>query len=61
MEHLKQLIEEQKNDIDRDENRDCYMGYELPKLVNYEFLGNKYKAISFWHDNEDIRPIELNY
>lgn len=35
------------------------MGYELPELVDYEFLGNKYKAISFWHDNEDPRDIEL--
>lgn len=30
------------------EDRIGYMGYELPKLVDYEFLGKKYKAISFW-------------
>jgi hypothetical protein len=42
-----------------DKNRG-YMGYELPILVDYEFLGTKYKAISFWHDNEDIRDIDLS-
>ena len=42
-----------------DENRDCYMGYELPQVKDFDFLGNKYKAISFWHDNEDIREIEF--
>lgn len=44
----------------KDENRDYYMGYELPILFDWEFLGNKYKAISFWHDNEDTRDIEFN-
>lgn len=44
----------------QDENRTGYMGYELPKLVDYEFLGNKHKAISFWHDNEDVRDIDLS-
>lgn len=44
----------------KDENRVGYMGYELPKLVDYEFLGNKYKAISFWHDNEDVRDIDFS-
>ena len=42
-----------------DENRTGYMGYEEPILIDWQFLGNKYKAISFWHDNEDIRDIEL--
>jgi len=51
------IVEIQK--MYQDENRIGYMGYELPELVDYEFLGNKYKAISFWHDNEDVRDIEL--
>ena len=42
-----------------DKNRTGYMGYEEPFLIDWEFLGKKYKAISFWHDNEDIRDIEL--
>lgn len=42
-----------------DENRVGYMGYEEPMLVDWEFLGQRYKAISFWHDNEDIRDIDL--
>jgi len=42
-----------------DENRTGYMGYEEPHLIDWEFLGNKYKAISFWHDNEDISDIEI--
>jgi hypothetical protein len=44
----------------QDDERTAYMGYELPELVDYEFLGNKYKAISFWHDNEDPKDIEIN-
>ena len=43
-----------------DENRTSYMGYDEPQLVDFEFLGKKYKAISFWHDNEDIRDIDLS-
>jgi hypothetical protein len=43
-----------------DENRDYYMGYELPVLEDFEFLGKKYKAITFWHDNEDVREIKFN-
>ena len=43
----------------KDDERDGYMGYELPELTEFEFLGTKYKAISFWHDNEDIREIDL--
>jgi len=42
-----------------DENRTGYMGAEEPILIDWEFLGNKYKAISFWHDNEDVRDIDL--
>jgi hypothetical protein len=42
----------------QDENREEYMGYELPTVVDFEFLGKKYKAISFWHDNET--PGEIN-
>lgn len=43
----------------RNEDRDGYMGYETPELTHFEFLGNKYPCISFWHDNEDVRDIEL--
>jgi hypothetical protein len=43
-----------------DENRTGYMGYKEPILIDWDFLGNKYKAISFWHDNEDIRDIDLS-
>lgn len=46
-------------DLYNQEDREGYMGYEVPELVDYEFLGNKYKAISFWHDNEDVEDIEL--
>ena len=49
-------IEEKYND----ENRTGYMGYEIPILVDFDFLGKKYKAISFWHDNEDPREIDLD-
>lgn len=43
-----------------DEERNGYMGYDTPELVEYTFLGNKHKAILFWHDNEDVRDIELS-
>jgi len=44
----------------RDEDRDAYMGYEMPILTTFTFLGKAYPCISFWHDNEDVRPIEIN-
>jgi hypothetical protein len=37
-----------------------YLGYELPSLVEFKFMGKTYKAISFWHDNEDVRDIDLS-
>lgn len=43
----------------RDENRIGYMGYELPVLKTFKFLGVKYPCISFWHDNDDVRDIDL--
>ena len=42
-----------------DENRNEYMGYETPLLDEFTLLGNHYKCISFWHDNEDPRDITL--
>lgn len=42
-----------------DENRDCFLGYELPILTDFTFLGKDYPCISFWHDNEDVKEIEL--
>lgn len=35
------------------------MGYEMPILTDFKFLGKKYPCISFWHDNEDVRDIEI--
>lgn len=43
-----------------DENRTGYMGYDTPQLTKFKFLGKEYLCISFWHDNEDIRDIDLN-
>jgi len=54
----KDIIEIQK--LYEDEDRIGYMGYELPTVEDFEFLGKKYKAISFWHDNEDIQDIDLS-
>ena len=54
-EDIKKVIELYNSD-----DRNGYMGYEEPILIDFEFLGNKYKAISFWHDNEDVRDIELS-
>lgn len=42
-----------------DENRVGYMGYETPMLTTFNFLGKEYPCISFWHDNEDVREIDL--
>lgn len=30
------------------------LGYEIPCLTEYTFLGEKHKCISLWFDNEDI-------
>ena len=42
-----------------DEERTNFMGYETPEIADFNFLGKNYKAISFWHDNEDIEEIEI--
>lgn len=42
-----------------DENRVGYMGYETPELTTFKFLGKEYPCVSFWHDNEDVREIDL--
>lgn len=44
----------------QDENRESYMGYDLPILTDFLFLGTNYKCISFWNDNEDPQKINLN-
>lgn len=41
------------------ETGEKYMGYEMPILTDFKFLGKKYPCISFWHDNEDVRDIEI--
>lgn len=41
------------------EDREYYMGYETPILTTFNFLGIEYPCISFWHDNEEIREIQL--
>lgn len=43
----------------KDENRIGYMGYETPELTTFKFLGKEYPCISFWHDNEDARDIDI--
>ncbi len=30
------------------------LGYEMPELTDYTFLGIKYPCISLWFDNEDV-------
>ena len=37
------------------------LGYEEPELIEYEFLGNKYKCIGLWFDNEDIPMFFENF
>jgi hypothetical protein len=54
----KDIIEIQKQY--EDEDRIGYMGYETPILTTFKFLGKEYPCISFWHDNEDVRDIDLN-
>ena len=42
------------------EERSEYLGYETPELYDFNFLGENHKCITFWHDNEDPRKIELS-
>ena len=30
------------------------LGYEMPLLTTYKFLGREYPCISLWFDNEDV-------
>lgn len=33
---------------------DFPLGYDVPKLFDYTFLGEKHKCITLWFDNEDV-------
>ena len=37
-----------------DESFEFPLGYDKPELTEYTFLGNEYKCISLWFDNEDV-------
>jgi len=39
--------------VDENYNGVC-LGFEKPELFDFKFLGEKYKCISLWFDNEDI-------
>lgn len=49
-------IETLKNAYEKRDEEDFEfpLGYETPELTEYTFLGEKYKCISLWFDNEDI-------
>jgi len=36
------------------------LGYDVPELTDFTFLGNKYKCISLWFDNEDVPDFFTN-
>lgn len=59
-EDIKQFQEAFNND-DSDSELGFPLGYESPELTDYSFLGNKYKCISLWFDNEDIPDFFYNY
>lgn len=48
-----EVIKEAYEKID-DQQFEFELGYEMPKLTEYIFLGKKYKCISLWFDNEDV-------
>lgn len=52
-EDIKELKEAYTND-DENSSFGFPLGYETPELTEYTFLGNKYRCISLWFDNEDI-------
>ncbi len=37
------------------------LGYEMPKLTEYRFLGISYPCISLWFDNEDVPDFFINH
>jgi len=42
---------------DYQENDNEYLfplGYEIPELINFKFLGGYYPCLSLWFDNEQI-------
>ena len=44
----------------KQEERIEYLGYETPELHEFNFLGENHTCITFWHDNEDPKKIELS-
>ena len=37
------------------------LGYEIPILTTYKFLGKKHKCISLWFDNEDVPDFYIDF
>lgn len=57
-EDIKEFITAYKNE---DEEPEIELGYELPELSKYKFLGTEHECISLWFDNEDIPDTYTNF
>ena len=37
------------------------LGYEIPLLTTYRFLGKEHECISLWFDNEDVPDFYIDF
>ena len=37
------------------------LGYEIPMLTKYKFLGKEHECISLWFDNEDVPDFYIDF
>lgn len=53
-EDIKEFVKAYKAQDELDEEAEIPLGYEVPELTKYKFLGTDHECISLWFDNEDI-------
>lgn len=46
-----------KDQDELDKESEIPLGYEMPSLFKFNFLGKEYPCIGLWFDNEDIPEI----
>jgi len=54
-------IEELEKAYESEKDFEFPLGYEIPELSRYTFLGKQYECISLWFDNEDIPNFFTNF
>lgn len=56
-----QDVKEYIKNYEDDDYREMELGYEIPQLHKYIFLGEEYPCISLWFDNDAVPDFYINF